>query len=204
VIASTEYLLGVRQDMPPELVRFAKMSHGQGANAGHDGASHADATTPVRSTVPISMTPALDAHPLVSAIVVSRAATISRDAGREAVILVAHGPVDQESNDRWLVNLRRIAGDVQRAGRFASVDALTVRDDAPAPVRDAAAAELRALVERRATGARVLIVPVLLSYGGIEAGIRTRLAGLDYTMSTQALAPDDRLVEWVLEMARRY
>jgi hypothetical protein len=42
---------------------------------------------------------------------------------------------------------------------------------------DAATAELRALVERRT-------------------------AGLKYDMSLAALAPDDRLVAWVLEMAK--
>jgi hypothetical protein len=44
---------------------------------------------------------------------------------------------------------------------------------------------------------RVLIVPVVLSFGGIEQGIRKRLDGLEYVMATQAIMPDDRLVEWV-------
>jgi hypothetical protein len=43
----------------------------------------------------------------------------------------------------------------------------------------------------------VLIVPLLLSYGGIEKGIRQRLDGLDYVMAQRALMPDDRLREWV-------
>ena len=77
-----------------------------------------------------------------------------------------------------------------------------MRDDAPAPVRAAAAAELRATVTRLAgDGTRVLIVPLLLSYGGIEAGIRKRLDGLDYVMASQGLMPDERLVQWVLNAA---
>ena len=204
VITSTEYLLGLRRDMPADLVRFAKMSHGAGG--GHDEhAAHTspeDGTKPVTSSVPLLMTPALDAHPTVAAIVTSRAASISRAPSSETVILVAHGPVDDATNERWLVSLRSVAERVRAAGGYATVDGLTVRDDAPAPIRDAATAELRALVERRTKSTRVLIVPVLLSYGGIEEGIRKRLAGLEYAIATQALAPDDRLVEWVLEMAR--
>ena len=50
-------------------------------------------------------------------------------------------------------------------------------------------------------GARVLIVPLVMSFGGIEQGIRTRLAGLDVVMAEQGLMPDDRLVDWVLAMA---
>ncbi len=45
------------------------------------------------------------------------------------------------------------------------------------------------------------MVPLLLSYGGIEVGIRERLEGLDYRMANQALMPDDRLAEWVLMQA---
>jgi len=47
----------------------------------------------------------------------------------------------------------------------------------------------------------VLIVPLLLSYGGIETGIRKRLDGLDYAMSPQALLPDARLARWITESA---
>lgn len=48
---------------------------------------------------------------------------------------------------------------------------------------------------------RVLIVPLLLSYGGIEPGIRKRLDGLTYTMADHGLLPDERLARWVLLMA---
>ena len=50
-------------------------------------------------------------------------------------------------------------------------------------------------------GKTVLIVPLLLSYGGIEVGIRRRLEGLPYRMARQALLPDERLSEWVLMQA---
>ena len=53
-----------------------------------------------------------------------------------------------------------------------------------------------------AAGRRVLVVPHLLSFGGIEQGIRKRLEGLSYTMTAQALMPDDRIVEWVLASVR--
>jgi hypothetical protein len=49
---------------------------------------------------------------------------------------------------------------------------------------------------------RVLIVPVLLSYGGIENGIRKRLDGLDHVMSPAGLLPDPRIVTWILASAK--
>src|SRR5690606_1355639 len=93
-----------------------------------------DGTVPIDTALPVKMTPALDAHPIVSAIVSARAAAISRDPAQEAVVLVAHGPVDDESNDRWVTNLRVVAAEVQKAGGYKAVDGLTVRDDAPAPL----------------------------------------------------------------------
>jgi hypothetical protein len=91
---------------------------------------------------------------------------------------------------------------VQQAAVFASSDYLTLRDDAPKPVRDAATAQLRGIVQRElAAGRRVLIVPLLIAFGGIERGLRERLDGLPYTMATSALVPDDRLATWVLTMS---
>ena len=85
--------------------------------------------------------------------------------------------------------------------RLSRVEYLTVRDDAPKPIRNQAEAELRALVERvNGEGKNALIVPLLLSYGGIEKGIRKRLEGLPYRMSSQALLPDDRLDQWVMSV----
>ena len=85
---------------------------------------------------------------------------------------------------------------------FDAVEYLTVRDDAPKPIRDKATAELRGLVERHvASGHRLLIVPVLLSFGGIEQGLRTRLDGLTYAMADRGLMPDERIERWVRAMA---
>jgi sirohydrochlorin ferrochelatase len=201
VVTSTQYLLGLRADAPADLATFAKMSHGSAPGAtGHDhhSADPSDATQPVKSSVPIRMSSALDGHPIVAAILADRARAISTDPAREAVILVAHGPVNEVENQRWLDNMAVLAGGIANDRAYASLDWMTVRDDAPAAIRDAATTELRALVEkRRYAGNRVLIVPVLLSFGGIEQGIRKRLDGLDYVMAPQAIMPDDRLADWI-------
>lgn len=205
VITASEFLLGLRAEAPPELAIFARMDHGRPAccdDAAHAGHA-ADGSTPVVSKAPITrMTSALNAHPLVGRILTARAQSISRDAAAEAVVLVAHGPVSDDENRQWLADMQRLAEQVQQAGGFGAVDYLTVRDDAPKAVRDMATVELRALVSRRADeGKRVLIVPLLLSFGGIERGIVQRLEGLPYTLADAALMPDPRVVQWVREMA---
>lgn len=203
VVTSTAYLLGARREMPPDLKIFAKMSHGahggQGAHEGHrPEAAAVDNTQPITTPVPIRLTSALNRDTLVGEILIDRAKEISTAAENEAVIIAAHGPVPDEDNRRWLDDMRVLAEQMDGATSFAAIKYLTVRDDAPKPVRDAATAELRALVEEQTRqGRRVLIVPLLLSYGGIEKGIRTRLEGLDYVMAERALMPDDRLADWV-------
>ncbi|MGH9785202.1 MAG: DUF3386 family protein, partial [Terriglobia bacterium] len=129
----------------------------------------------------------------------SRARGISREPAHETVVLVAHGPVSDEENSRWLADMASLVATMRNASDFKRIEYLTVRDDAPEPIRSRATAELRAVVERAAQrGDRVLVVPLLISYGGIESGIKKRLEGLSYVMSPQGLLPDDRLERWLM------
>jgi sirohydrochlorin ferrochelatase len=208
VITSTEYLLGLRPDAPKDLAIFAKMNHGShGGHAAVDHSAHVasavDPASPVTTPLKIRMTPALNRHPLVGAIVADRAKSISTNPEKEAVILVAHGPVPDEDNRRWLEDMAVLAEQTKASAPYATVDYLTVRDDAGPAMREAATRELREKVQaQHAQGRRVLIVPHLMSFGGIEQGVRKRLEGLEYTMTEQALMPDDRILQWVLASAR--
>lgn len=214
IIRATEYLLRAREEAPPELERFARMAHRRAADAaehhtdaaGHDAdpAEHDptfDPTTPVETTLPIRMTTALDSHALVADILVSRAEAVSSNQEEEVAIIVAHGPVSTEDNSFWLEHMGALADLMREKTSLSGIEYLTVRDDAPGPIRDQATAELRAVVERvRGEGKNVLIVPLLMSYGGIEEGVRERLEGLPYRMSPQGLLPDDRLAQWVMSV----
>lgn len=204
VVTSTEYLLGLRAEAPADLKIFATMnhsSHGAPAPAASDHAAHApavDPASPITTAVPVRMTAAFNRHPLIAQIVADRARSISKTPPSEAVILVAHGPVPDDDNRRWLDDMRVLAEQVQAAAPFASVDYMTVRDDAGAAMREAATKDLRHRVELQvAAGRTVLIVPHLMSFGGIEQGIRKRLEGLSYVMTEQALMPDERIAQWV-------
>lgn len=201
IITSTEYLLGLRPDAPPELQAYARMDHGDGNHANHAPEGF-DPLKPIQSSLPISIKPALGRHPLVSEILLARAVGISRAPENEVVIVVAHGPTRDDENAKWLADMEALVIPIRAASNFYRVEYMTVRDDAPEPIRSQATAELRSRVEKGATeGKQVLIVPLLLSFGGIEQGIHKRLEGLRYQMSSQALLPDDRIVQWVLSNA---
>jgi len=199
VITSTEYLLGLRNAAPPELAVFARMSHGFDGHSAHSskGNGHgSDGTAPINSPVPIRFRSALNSHPVVADILLTRADEISRDPTGEMVVVIAHGPVSDEADRLWLADIAQIVDRMRLKSRYAEFRYLTVRDDAPEPVKAKATEELRSIVAN--SKKRVLIVPLLLSYGGIEEGIRKRLDGLTYTMAGRGLLPDDRLAAWVL------
>lgn len=208
VIDSQTYLLGLRAQAPEDLKDFAAMDHGSMDGAMdhtmmHDSAAATAAMKPIASPVPVRMAPALDAHPIVADILADRAASISRDPSHEVVIVVAHGPVPEEDNKLWLHDMSLLAGRMRTRTHYAAIECLTLRDDADAPVRDAATAQLRQNVEQiTKNGNTALIVPLLLSYGGIEGGLRKRLDGLTYRMPSQALLPDERIVNWVVSTAK--
>jgi sirohydrochlorin ferrochelatase len=200
IITSTQYLLGLRKEAPSALAIYARMDHGAGGH--HDGHSKDagfDPKTPVKSPVPIRMTAALDRHPIVADILLAHALSISKSPKNEVVIIVAHGPVSNEENAKWLADMSALVERIDKTSNFRRIEYMTVRDDAPEPLRSQATAELRGIVERAAKEeSRVLIVPLLLSYGGIEEGIKKRLEGLSYTICPQGLLPDERLSQWVL------
>ena len=205
VMRATEYLLGSRGDAPPQLEAFARMGARRHASSGAADDAGFDGTTPLETTVPISVTTALDGHALVADILLSRAEDVSRTQEEEVVVVVAHGPSSEEDNAIWLENMDILIERMRPRTRFSRIEYLTVRDDASDPVRDRATTELRAVVEGATEEDKsVLIVPLLLSYGGIETGIRRRLEGLPYRMADQALLPDERLSEWVLLQATEH
>ena len=201
VLRATEYLLGARDDAPPELEAFARMGARRDSGREDNDAAF-DRTSPVEITVPVSLTPALDSHEIVGEVLISRAVDISRAQQEEVVVLVAHGPSSDEDNALWLENMRILAEQMRPRTSFSRIVHLTVRDDASEPIQAQATAELRAVVEGVVQeGKSALIVPLLLSYGGIEVGIRERLEGLEYRMADQALLPDERLSQWVMMQA---
>ncbi|MCY3931381.1 MAG: hypothetical protein OXH70_06670 [Acidobacteria bacterium] len=76
VIRATEYLLGKRDDAPPQMEAFARMSarHAE-ADGGTDPGF--DWTTPIETALPVELTGALDAHATVAEILIARALEVS-------------------------------------------------------------------------------------------------------------------------------
>ena len=159
--------------------------------------------TAVRGSVPImSVTPGMDDDPLIASILADRARMLSRDPRAETLVLVAHGPNDDDEAAKWISAMTRLSEHVRSALPFRNVDTRLLRDDAPKPVKDRALAELREAVTAHAKTGRVVIVPLLLSPGSVADEIPSTLTGLEFAWDGRTLLPDDRIAQWVIARAR--
>ncbi len=159
-------------------------------------------SAPVKTTISVRMTNAIDYHPLLAAEFCKRARTWSKNGESETVILVGHGPNEDDNNQKWLANFNRYAADLKAACGFHDARGYTLRDDAPIEIRDRATAELRqAVVDAGKDGGRVLLLPFLIGSGGVMHHIDERMKGLKFDMYPEGLITGDALPQWLVTTA---
>lgn len=149
---------------------------------------------------------ALDYDPQVSMILANRfhhLIHMAKEGGyatkKMELVLVMHGPVDDQANLEWMKMGERYNKDLTYLFPVSQTHIISLRDDAPAEVRDLMTAKLRTIVtEARCNGSMALILPLLIAKGGIDQGILERLNGLDYIWSGEALFPDSKLQDVIL------
>jgi sirohydrochlorin cobaltochelatase len=153
--------------------------------------------------LPMRVTPALDAAPELGAALLERWRSLDSANRRRPLLLVAHGPNSDEEAALWIKNLEVAAARLREAGGVPVTVGL-LRDDAPAPVRAAAVADLRNQIRRLAEAAHdsVAVLPVLISSGEIDqVRIPDDLAGLPIRYAALPLAPLAPLALWIERIA---
>ncbi len=212
VIDSTAYLLGLRAQMPEDLKDFAAMDHGESMGHGRNDGPQRHARSRCRRERNEAHQRG-GAHP--HGIGAGRTSDCRRDSCGSCRVDQQRSRArschpcrtragSRDDNKLWLHDMGILAEQIRSKTHYAAIDCLTLRDDADDPVRNAATEQLRQKVEEvTKNGHTALIVPLLLSYGGIEGGLRKRLDGLTYRMPAQALLPDERIVSWVVSTAQK-
>jgi hypothetical protein len=135
--------------------------------------------------------------PEMGSVLTDRARALSRDPGREDVLILAHGPGDEAENARWLRSLEARAETVRRAVPFRRVRAMTLREDWRAH-RIAAETHIRAYVRDAAADGRAIVIPFRVSGFGPYAEV---LKGLDYVSDGQGLLPHAEVTRWIARQA---
>ncbi|MFA3781653.1 sirohydrochlorin chelatase [Melioribacteraceae bacterium 4301-Me] len=218
IIRQNEYLLGLRKELAdePMIMNHTSMNHSHidsqqnnynnslknhthhisNDNMNHNGEELK--LKPLSIKAKIYLTDPLNDHPVVAEILTDRIRELSNSPENETIILVAHGPNDEEDNKKWLSTLESIAEQIRKeSNNFKNIFCLTVRDDAPKEIYEIAKENLRSLVRQASKNSSVIIIPVLLSQGGIEKGIVERLDGLTYKWNGKTLLPNKKIIRFL-------
>ncbi|MBI5865707.1 MAG: hypothetical protein HZB38_14600 [Planctomycetes bacterium] len=209
-LPETEYILGLRREVPT--AAFAsqneKPQDRQGAaehcqtdgktdSKGHDGgpAHHMAPLEPISPVAKIVLSrQGVAESPLVDDILVERVKGLSRNPSQESVLILAHGPGDDDENGRWLVNMERRIQRLRELGPFREVRSETLREDWPEK-RAKAQQRIRRYVEAgNRDGGRVIVVPFRIAGFGPYA---EALQGCDYVADGRGFCPHPNMTRWV-------
>lgn len=137
--------------------------------------------------------------PIIGRILGENLRSASVEPGREAGLLIMHGPENKEENEAELHNLARLAEIARDASGLSEVFFGSLQDDAPPAVRAANVQALRDWITRTtASGKTVIVAPVLLTASGrVSQKIARDLQGLDYKFVDKGMIGNPLFAEWV-------
>jgi hypothetical protein len=205
IIRQTEYFLRKRNELADPLII---MDH-SGQPSAHSMHNIPDEKKPVKiipeqiqTDTELYITGALDDHDIVAEILLARSSAMSVNPANETLIIVGHGPNREDDNRNWILNMESLTEKLRKINseneiEYKNIFAMTVRDDAPKEIYEMASENLRSLVRQSSKNSTVIIVPLLLSKGGIEKGIVKRLEGLDYKWTGETLLPNPLISEFL-------
>lgn len=185
----TEQILGITPGAPAGPPAADHAAHG-----GHDMALWRIATV---SRFALSADGLADADEM-GAVLAARVAALSTAPREETVLILAHGPEDDEENARWIRQISSRAAAVRAVGPFRRVVVETLREDWPEKRADSEA-RIRAIVAEAARdGGRAIVIPYRVAGFGPYARV---LEGLDYAADRRGLLPSAEVAAWVRRQA---
>lgn len=188
----TAQILGLAPGAPAKSEHDAHAGHGD-----HGGHSMAFFAVDSDARFALSKEGLMDA-PEMGDVLVERARALSRDPGRESVLVLAHGPGDDEENRRWLARIDARAQAVRDALPFRHVQVETLREDWP-DKREAAERRIRDFIDEASrNGGRAIVIPYRVQGFGPYAKV---LDGLRYASDGQGLVPSPQVRLWVRRQA---
>ncbi|HKQ47545.1 MAG TPA: hypothetical protein VJZ71_05715 [Phycisphaerae bacterium] len=220
-VEPTEYILGLRSDLPEdphaghamaakahgshetashhpvETVSSLETGHGHAAHSGDSPDHHME--PPRRITVHAQIVISRDGvvdSPLIDQILVDRVRALSRDASRESVLILGHGPGDDSENQRWLAKMAQRAQGIHQLGAFRHVQCETLREDWPEKRVEAEKRIRRFVQEGNRDGGRVIVIPFRVAGFGPYKEV---LDGLTYVADGRGFCPHPNMTRWLEE-----
>jgi len=131
-------------------------------------------------------------------VLLSRVRGLSSIPASEVVVIIAHGPADDEENIRWISDIGDRTKLVKREMNVNDVQVFTLREDWEEK-REGAEEKIRAyLKEANANLLTPIVVPFRVQGFGPYANV---LAGLDYKADHKGLIPHSNVANWIKNQA---
>jgi sirohydrochlorin ferrochelatase len=133
----------------------------------------------------------IDDDPIVAEIVWDKVKELSTKSDREVLLLVGHGSRHESFRQRWERGIAGLSARVGNLGQMANADYALLSPDS-----------LRSKVSywQKERGYEVIVAPLFLSKGYFTGTvIPTRLEGLEYRYSGEALLPHSKLSRWIYQ-----
>jgi hypothetical protein len=123
-----------------------------------------------------------------------RVRSMSREPALEDVLILAHGPGDDQENERWIAEITERTSGLRRDPAFRRIEVMTLREDWPEK-REEAEERIRAFVTRAGDeGGKAIVVPFrVYGFGPYEEV----LEGLEFRSDGRGLIPHAAVSQWL-------
>lgn len=190
-----EYVLGLREE--PDILFWILMNSSgrHGSNGNHDAGS--DMLEKVKFKIPYRVANPVNYNPLIAGILEERLQKY-QFTPQISIFILAHGPVSEEDNKAWLLDLKKYSRWLSPKFKDANLYEMTFRDDAPQFIKGVAIKKIReAVMLEIAKGKKVIVLPFLLAPSGREMEIKKILEGYDCEIISGALLPHLNISVWI-------
>jgi hypothetical protein len=135
---------------------------------------------------------------LITDILYDHVKEVSENPANEVVIIVGHGPEDNEDNEPDLEIVGAHADRIAAMNEFADVKIINLQDDAIPPIRKSNVKRLRRWITKATDeGHDVIVVAIAAASHGVQTHIRQDLRGLDYTFAEKGMSEHPKYIEWI-------
>ena len=152
----------------------------------------------IESDAKFLMTAHKGAHPLLTEALLDFTNMKSKNPANEVVIIVAHGPEDEEDNIPDLEVLQLHVDRIKAQTDFSDVKVINLQDDAYPPVRKANVKKLRRwITSAQRQGKDVIVTVCTTASFGVQNHIREDLRGLEYAFADQGFSEHANYQKWI-------
>lgn len=139
----------------------------------------------------------IDDDPEIAELLAGNIAELSKEPGKEALLLIGHGSKEKVFHERWQAGLTLLGERLRALGGYARAESAML-------LPDQAAAKLKAMQAEHPEEA-VIVVPLFLSRGYFTNHVvPSRLAGLVYRYNGQAMLPHPAVQRWLVRQMEQW